>query len=125
MAVVPTAEQFQAFAGASREGEVVMLNLLRFAGESGEGAAEYRRYSEAALKMVTDRGGRLVWMGRPEHVVVGDADDAWDMVAVVAYPSREAFVDMVTSPDYMEAHQHRESGLQRTVLLACEQLAGQ
>lgn len=122
MALTPTAEQFAAFAAGSRSGEIVMLNLLRFAGEAGEGADEYRRYSEAALQMVAERGGRLVWMGRPEQVVVGNDDDAWDMVALVAYPSREAFIDMVTSPDYLKAHEHRERGLQRTVLLACEAL---
>jgi hypothetical protein len=29
---------------------------------------------------------------------------------------------MVTSPSYEEAHSHRERGLDRTVLLACEPL---
>jgi hypothetical protein len=40
----------------------------------------------------------------------------------VSYPSRAAFIDMVTSPSYGEAHQHRERGLDRTVLLACQPL---
>jgi len=73
------------------------------------------------VKMVEARGGRVVWTGRPEHVLIGDpAADAWDLVALVSYPSRSAFIDMVTSPTYGEAHTHRERGLDRTVLLACE-----
>ena len=73
--------------------------------------------------MVEARGGKVIWTGRPEHVLIGDpAADAWDLVALVSYPSRAAFVDMVTSPNYEEAHTDRERGLDRTVLLACEPL---
>ncbi len=71
--------------------------------------------------MVESRGGKVLWTGRPEHVLIGDSDaDDWDLVALVSYPSRAAFIDMVTSPKYEEAHTHRERGLDRTVLLACE-----
>ena len=138
MAITPTREQFSEFAHGERDGEVVMLNLLHFAkGEGGKaetddadsgdaesgGAAEYRRYSDEVVKMVEDRGGRVLWTGRPEHVLIGDSDaDGWDLVALVSYPSRSAFVDMVTSPSYERAHTHRERGLDRTVLLACEPL---
>ncbi len=56
-------------------------------------------------------------------MLIGDSEnDAWDLVALVSYPSRAAFIDMVTSPSYGEAHTHRERGLDRTVLLACEPL---
>jgi uncharacterized protein (DUF1330 family) len=73
--------------------------------------------------MVEDRGGRVIWTGRPEHVLIGNTDtDAWDLVALVSYPSRSAFIEMVTSPSYEQAHEHRERGLDRTVLLACEPL---
>jgi uncharacterized protein (DUF1330 family) len=135
VAITPTREQFSEFAHGTRDGEVVMLNLLHFArpegdvtdaGEAGTegasaGAAAYRNYTDEVVKMVEARGGRLVWSGRPEHVLIGDPNaDAWDLVALVSYPSRAAFVDMVTSPAYSEAHVHRERGLDRTVLLACE-----
>ncbi|HVB91208.1 MAG TPA: DUF1330 domain-containing protein [Acidimicrobiales bacterium] len=127
MAITPTKEQFTAFSRAPREGEVVMINLLHFsASEGAEGSSgrdAYRDYGEQAVKMVEERGGRVVWMGRPEHVVIGDTEaDGWDLVVLVSYPSRAAFVDMVTSPKYTEAHKHREAGLDRTVLLACEPL---
>ena len=135
MAITPTRDQFTAFAQGQRDGEVVMINLLHFARpestdeaagvESDEprGAAAYRDYSDQVVKMVEARGGRVIWTGRPEHVVIGDAEaDAWDLVAMVSYPSRAAFIDMVTSPSYEQAHEHRERGLDRTVLLACEPL---
>jgi uncharacterized protein (DUF1330 family) len=140
MAVTPTREQFTEFAHGTRDGEVVMINLLHFArsdtsdagsaapegladGADSTGAAAYRDYSDQVVKMVEARGGRVIWTGRPEHVLIGDTDaDAWDLVALVSYPSRSAFIDMVTSPAYEKAHEHRERGLDRTVLLACEPL---
>ena len=134
MAITPTREQFTEFAHDTREGEVVMLNLLHFArpdpsgaedgGDAGStGAAAYRDYSDRVVQMVEARGGRVIWTGRPEHVLIGDpGTDAWDLVALVSYPSRAAFIDMVTSPSYESAHTHRERGLDRTVLLACAPL---
>ena len=142
MAITPTREQFTEFAHGTRDGEVVMINLLHFAradeasptpaGPEAEGSATepessgasaYREYSDQVVKMVESRGGKVIWTGRPEHVLIGDSDaDDWDLVALVSYPSRSAFIDMVTSPKYEEAHTHRERGLDRTVLLACEPL---
>ena len=140
MAITPTREQFTEFAHGTRDGEVVMINLLHFArpdeaseppvGSEAEGrdterapsgAGAYREYSDQVVKMVESRGGKVIWTGRPENVLIGDSEaDDWDLVALVSYPSRAAFIDMVTSPKYEEAHTHRERGLDRTVLLACE-----
>lgn len=133
MAITPTREQFTEFAHNTREGEVVMINLLHFArpdegatppvdaAPSSSGAGAYREYSDQVVKMVESRGGKVIWTGRPENVLIGDSEaDDWDLVALVSYPSRAAFIDMVTSPKYEEAHTHRARGLDRTVLLACE-----
>ena len=128
MAITPTREQFTEFAHGTRDGEVVMINLLHFApperagegdddvetegaGTETAGVHAYRDYSEQVVKMVEARGGRVIWTGRPEHVLIGDpAADDWDLVALVSYPSRAAFIDMVTSPSYGEAHEHRARG---------------
>ena len=134
MAITPTREQFTEFAHGRSEGEVVMINLLHFARpdegtppagadatKTTTGASAYRDYSDQVVKMVESRGGKVIWTGRPENVLIGDSEaDDWDLVALVSYPSRAAFIDMVTSPNYEEAHAHRERGLDRTVLLACE-----
>ena len=117
----PNKEQFIELMNAPDEGPVVMLNLLKF--KPRDGAKEYGKYGESVSKMVEARGGKVIWTGRPEHVLIGDSQhDDWDLVALVSYPSRSAFIDMVTSPKYEEAHEHRERGLDRTVLLACEPL---
>ena len=107
MAITPTREQFSEFAHGARDGEVVMINLLHFARADDDtlkdnaaakddaaandgaatGAHAYRDYSDQVVKMVEARGGKVIWTGRPEHVLIGDsAADAWDLVALRLVP---------------------------------------
>ena len=121
-AIRPNKAQFVELMEAPDEGPVVMLNLLKFKaadGQGGRGADEYAKYGEAAVEMVEARGGKVLWMGRADQILIGDPAEDWDSVALVQYPSRKDFVEMVSTPEYEKAHEHRESGLARTVLIAC------
>ncbi|HYM14640.1 MAG TPA: DUF1330 domain-containing protein [Dehalococcoidia bacterium] len=118
-AIRPNAEQFGQFAAVAAEkgGPVVMLNLLKFKPDGG--ARSHGEYGAAARGLVAKQGGRVLYMGRCDQVLIGDAArEDWDAIAVVEYPSRQAFIDMVSRPDYQQAHEHREAGLERTVLIA-------
>jgi uncharacterized protein (DUF1330 family) len=115
-AITPNLDQFQALAASPDDGPVVMLNLLKFKPGSEE---SYLRYGDAARAMIEERGGRLVWSGRAEQVLIGDPAADWDAVLLVEYPSRAAFIEMVSSPAYIEAHADREAGLERTIVVAC------
>ena len=114
--ITPNLDQFQALMASPDEGPVVMLNLLKF--KEGE-AESYMRYGDSALAMVAERGGRVVWSGQAQQVLIGDPAADWDVVVLVEYPSRAAFIEMVSSPEYLAAHADREAGLERTVVLAC------
>ena len=124
----PNKEQFIALVNAPDEGPVVMLNLLKFKDQSTDGAStggeEYKKYGDAAVEMIEARGGKVIWSGRAEQVLIGDPTQDWDVVLLVQYPSRKDFVEMVSTPEYEQAHEHRESGLERTVLIACKQIKG-
>ncbi|MFF4102715.1 DUF1330 domain-containing protein [Streptomyces sp. NPDC001903] len=114
--LVPTAEQAAGLLGGEGSGEIVMLNLLKFS----DRPEEYGRYEELVRERLADVGAELRWVGLVEHLVVGDpALDGWDAVALVAYPSKEAFTRMVTSSQYQEAAGYRDRGLAATVLLCC------
>jgi uncharacterized protein (DUF1330 family) len=116
-AIRPNKEQFLQLMNAPDEGPVVMLNLLKF--KPREGASEYGKYSDSVVKMVEARGGKLLWLGKADQVLIGNADEPWDAVALVHYPSRKAFIEMTTSKEYESAHEHRDAGLERTMLIAC------
>src|SRR6267378_2575236 len=74
--IKPNREQFVELASSADAGPVVMLNLLKFKaraeGESGSGADAYKRYGEAAVKMVEEQGGRVLWQGRADQILIGD-----------------------------------------------------
>jgi uncharacterized protein (DUF1330 family) len=62
----------------------------RAEGETGSSEEAYRRYGEAAVKMVEEQGGRVLWQGRADQILIGDPDQGWDSVVLVEYPSRKA-----------------------------------
>jgi len=113
----PNKEQFRELMNAPDDGPVVMLNLLKF--KAGGGAREYGKYGGSVVQMVEARGGKVLWMGRVDQTLIGPVDATWDAIALVQYPSRKDFIEMTTSQEYDAAHEHREGGLERTLLLAC------
>jgi len=119
--IQPTAEQLQAITSSPIEGPVVMLNLLRF--RSGGGRASYDRYGEAVQPLLEKAGAEVVWYGEGDSVVIGDDSvDAWDAVILVRYPSREAFLGMVLSPEYHAIGELRTEGLDDSRLIACTEV---
>lgn len=129
MSIRPNAQQFTEYTQSSLDGEVVMLNLLKFKrseeGTSATGRSSYDRYGDAVVKMVERQGGRLLWGGSARHVFIGDVDaNEWDAVVLVSYPSRDAFLEMISTPEYSEIHTHRDEGLAETVVIACAPFPG-
>jgi uncharacterized protein (DUF1330 family) len=119
MSISPNRAAFEQLGQRSDDGPVVMLNLLAFKADGG--SREYSQYAQSVVSMIETRGGKLLWSGRPDQVLIGNPEsNNWDLVALVQYPSRRAFIEMVTSPEYHTAHTHREGGLERTVLIACD-----
>jgi len=107
----------------SDNGPVVMVNLLRFKKHSADGDGSgwnaYERYSKAISSLLKGVGGTILWAGNSEGAAYGDlCTKQWEFVVLVRYPSRKAFLDMVTSPEYARANVHRENGVDDHVILA-------
>ena len=102
---------------------VVMVNLMRFREHSldgnGSGWDAYLRYSALTIKLIKARGGTIIWTGNAEAVALGMADQhRWDYVALVRYPSRASFLDMMKSPEYAAANVERENGCADHAIIA-------
>jgi uncharacterized protein (DUF1330 family) len=116
-ALEPEAEQVRRLASSSDRGPIVMVNLLRFKPQADgidagiSGAEAYARYAEGVAPHLERVGGRLLGAVACEEGVIGPAEPEWDMVALVAYPSREAFLAMTADPGYLEVHRHRVAAL--------------
>ena len=104
--IKPTREQIMRLAESDDDGPVVMLNLLKFAKTADDatgktGADSYETYGEKMREIMAERGIKLLWRARADSVVIGDDDlDGWDMVLLVQYPSRKAFLEMGASKEY-------------------------
>jgi len=61
-------------------------------------------------------GGSIVYMGKNDHLFVGDRSQGYDELIIVRYPSRKAYLDMFNSVEYQEAIKHRKAGLVFRVL---------
>jgi uncharacterized protein (DUF1330 family) len=132
MPIGPTKEQIQALLDSDLEAPVVMLNLLKFAeraggdggdgGDAQSGRDSYTRYGDRVRSMLEKVGGRILWQGRADSVVIGGDADDWDAVILVEYPSRKAFIDMTSSPKYQEVSKDRTAGLADSRLIAMTQL---
>jgi len=129
----PTREQLRALVEADRDGPLHFLNLLAYhdaarypaahplAGRGGSGAEAYARYGAVAARHVAQRGGRLALWNAVAQQIVG-ADAGWHHVAIMEYPSTEAFLDMLRDPDYTAALVHRDAGLAKTEIVVTRPL---
>jgi uncharacterized protein (DUF1330 family) len=90
-------EGFAAFSARSGESSpLVMLNLLSFKPDGGQ--ERYEEYGEAVAPLLEKAGGRIVFLGDPAPALLGEG--SWDMVVLVEYPTRQAFLDMIGSAEY-------------------------
>lgn len=116
MAVDPTADDVRRYVEDDDGGPVVMLNLLRYAGEAGK--ASYAKYAEAVQPHLERVGGEVLYAGDCSTEVVAAEGHDWDAVLVVRYPSRQKFLEMVMEPSYQEITDLRTQGLEAAVLQA-------
>ena len=92
----PSSEQIEAIRDMDLDGPVVMLNLLRFNPDGG--AEQYAQYGAAAATHLQSSGASVRYAGRVAGTVVGGEE--WDQIILVEYPSKQAFLEMTSNPDY-------------------------
>lgn len=112
----PNQDAFATFSQRAGEGPVYMLNLLEF--RSAGGAERYAEYGEAVAPLLARAGGKPVFAGRPSESLIGEGE--WDLMILVSYPTRQAFLDMVSSPEYQAIEHLRTEALVRSELRAMD-----
>jgi len=103
-------DAFREFLERSRTGDdgpVVMLNLLALRPDGG--FDKYMEYGAAVAPLLEEIGGRPLYSARGGRALIGGGR-VWDLVLLVEYPSRAAFLAMIGSPEYQEiAHLRTEA----------------
>ena len=129
--VDPERAQFDAFKALPRDTAIHMLNLVRFrdrasypdahplAGQGLTGAEAYRHYGADSGPVFARVGGRVIWTGTMEAMVIGPAGEHWDAAFIAEYPNSGAFMEMVTDPVYRAAVVHRQAAVETSRLIRC------
>ena len=129
--IEPTREQFEVFRGLSATTPIDLINLVRFREHAAypadheladaglSGSAAFVRFLALSGQLFSRVGGRMVWSGLPEQVLIGAPDARWDAAYIVNYPDADAFLRMIADPAHRVAEAHRRAGVAETHLIRC------
>ena len=83
------------------------------------GLQRYLQYGREVAPHLERVGATVRYAGTAPAVVIGDGERPWwDAILIVEYPTPQAFIDMVTTPEYAKVHEHRAAALERGDLIA-------
>ena len=112
------------------EGEVVMLNLLRFKNiadysnhlmlapeQAISGEEAYQRYMKLTQPFLEQSGGEMIFLGKGGAFFIGPSDENWDLVLLVKQRSLQDFLAFASNPDYQAVLGHREAAIEDSRLL--------
>ena len=116
--VDPTKDTYAEFRKHDRADPIHILNLVRFSekaaypdGRDVTGAQAYAAYGNGRYPVFSKLGGRIVWRGNFELMLIGPGEEAWDECFIAEYPSVSAFVEMIRDPVYRAAVKHRQAAV--------------
>ncbi|TMM55364.1 DUF1330 domain-containing protein [Sulfitobacter sabulilitoris] len=127
--VDPTRAQFDAFKALDRDCPIDMLNLVALnptaaypgdhplADQGLTGAQAYANYGRDSAPVLAEVGGKIVWRATFDAMLIGPADEAWDIMFIARYPTAHAFLAMISHPAYRAAVIHRQAAVATSRLI--------
>ncbi len=119
-----TSDDLDRYLAEDPGGPVVMLNLLRFRPDGGR--ERYMEYVAGFERrgLNAKYGLQVVYGGAGGLALIGATGQDWDMVALVRYPSRQSFGEMVRDPDYLAMEHLHTDALTDSILQPTFPFAG-
>ena len=125
--LVPEEKQIEAFLGSGGDGmPVVLCHLLKFREQADytdlpseapcSGKEAYHRYLDQAVEYIEAHGGRVIFNGDVNGLLIGPETESWDEVLLVRFPTVETVTEMMSSRKYQDIGRHRLAGLENTRL---------
>src|SRR5258705_4633056 len=106
----PTREVFAQFRANDRPGPIHMLNLVRLRataaypdGRKASGAEAYAAYGRESGPVFERLGGKIVWQGRFELMLIGPQGESWEHTFFGEYPRASAFSETIRDSVSCEA----------------------
>lgn len=112
------------------QGEVIMLNLLRFRDVADytsqpdmapntpiSGKQAFQKYIDHTLPFLEESGGEILFLGEAGHFFIGPDEASWDAVMVIKQRSVQSFMAIASNQDCMAGIAHRTAALSDSRLL--------
>ena len=119
-AVTPNEDQLAGFLEGDTETPIKMVNLLTFKDKAEyadgretnlSGKEAYEIYTTEVQGHLEKVGGKSIFFGEVQRLMLGEVEELWDWVAIAEYPSRKAMLEMIMNPEYQKSEEHRSAGL--------------
>lgn len=113
------------------DGPFFLVNLIRHRARAEypdgretdlTGAEADAIYGSMVLPALARIGAQPVFVANDVTELVTSDGSTWDQVAIVRYPSRAKFIEMIESPDFPAAAIHKQAGVERSTVIVAEQL---
>jgi len=128
--IEPTPEAGAELMSKQIEGEMVMLNMLRFKDLADysefpelapdkpiSGQEAYQKYMAHTAPFLQQSGGELVFAGSASNYLIGPSEQRWDLVILVKQRSLEDFMKFASNDEYRAGMGHRTAALEDSRLL--------
>jgi uncharacterized protein (DUF1330 family) len=126
----PTQKSGAALFSRRIEGEVVMLNLLRFREIADyfqhpelmptrpiSGREAYQKYMDHTQPILEATGGGIMFLGEGGSFLIGPEEERWDAAMLVRQKSLSDFLSFATHKEYLAGIGHRTAALEDSRLL--------
>ena len=119
-AVTPNEEQLAGVLEGDTETPIKMVNLLTFKDKAEyadgretnlSGKEAYEIYTTEVQGHLEKVGGKSIFFGEVQRLMLGEVEELWDWVAIAEYPSRKAMLEMIMNSEYQKSAEHRSAGL--------------
>lgn len=132
----PTQDSGRAFFMRRMQGEIIMLNMMRFreiadysatpdlAPEAPiSGAAAFQKYIDHTLPYLRETGGDIMFLGKGGAFMIGPDTERWDLVMMIRQTSTESFLAFASHEAYLAGMGHRTAAIEDSRLLPLSEIA--
>jgi hypothetical protein len=112
----------------AEDGPLWMVNLMKYRpladyadGRVSSITGQQADDNYAPYESLAAVGAEVVFAAMVDTQLLGAP--TWDRIGVVKYPTRRAFIEMQSRPEFIEKHAHKEAGMEQTIVIGTQPLA--
>lgn len=111
----PNIEVIADLASWEVQGKLALVLMYRYHDSDGS----YTEWLDGAMASLAEVGGKVVWSATGGWPIVGSTARWWDVISIIEYPSREAFLSQIQSGAFAAVERFRMTAMVSNEIYAC------